>query len=309
MSVRDFLVTRYAPFRELDPKTIHSYLLTVDRFRDYLGREPVIADLTNDNVAAFLHWRSTQVRNGKTLSVRTTNKDAKVLTSVWEFAARRRELPDMEFPLLKRRKPPERIVYAYSAADIQRLLIACLRKRGKIDGRPSAWWWSTLIYAMFLCGSRIGETLAVRWGDVDLDAGRIRFRAESRKNKTRDIERDIRPDLCDLLRRHVGPADALVWRWEPRHPNSIYPAMQSLCRQAGVAYRKFHGLRKSSASYAAASGGDATEHLDHSSPSITRQHYLAPDIVGRKSVVDLLPELVLPAVSDDQDAEFVPLDD
>jgi len=55
----------------------------------------------------------------------------------------------------------------------------------------------------------------------------------------------------------------------------------------------FHRLRKASASYVALAGGDATEHLGHASPDITRQHYLDPRITAPKRAVDYLPPLDL----------------
>jgi len=306
MTARQFLLERYAPFRELDAKSVASYRMTLDRWQEFLGREPELTDFTNDSIVMFLQWRSTTPRRGKIAAARTIQREWKSLKSIWNFAAHRREIANMEFPLLKRKQPPERVVVAYSAADIQRLLMACRLRRGKVDGKPASWWWATLIYTMFLCGTRITETLSVRWKDVDLDAPRIRFRAETRKGKTRDIERDIRHDLAAMLRWHVGHSDALVWNWTPRHPNSIYPSLRSLCREAGVVYKQFHSIRKSSGSFVHAAGADATDHLDHSSPSITRDHYLAPDIVGRRSVVALLPEMVLPTLDLGDDAQFVP---
>jgi integrase len=306
MTVRKFLLQTYAPFRELDSKSVASYVLTINRWAEYLGREPELSDFTNDAVASFLQHRATTPRKNRIPAARTVQREAKSLSSIWTFAARRRERPDMEFSILKRKKPPEKIVMAYSAADIQRLLTACADRRGTIDGKPAAWWWATLLYTIFLCGTRITETLMVRWDDVDLDGCRIRFCAETRKGKTRDIERDIRPELVAVLRQHVGAADALVWNWYPRHPNSIYPSMRGLCKQAGVVYRKFHGLRKSSASFVQLSGGDASGHLDHSSPAITKEFYLAPSIVGRSSVVALLPTMILPALDLGEEAEFVP---
>jgi hypothetical protein len=52
-------------------------------------------------------------------------------------------------------------------------------------------------------------------------------------------------------------------------------------------------MRKASASYVALGGGDATEHLGHASPEMTRQHYLDPRITSPKSALDYLPPLDL----------------
>jgi hypothetical protein len=49
-------------------------------------------------------------------------------------------------------------------------------------------------------------------------------------------------------------------------------------------------------------GGDATAHLGHSDPAMTRGHYLDPAITQTRSALDYLPPLDLA----DDVAEFVP---
>jgi integrase len=77
--------------------------------------------------------------------------------------------------------------------------------------------------------------------------------------------------------------------------------MAILCEKAGVPQRRFHALRKASASYVQAGGGDAVSHLDHSDANITRDHYLDDRVVGRTEGVDYLPPLDL-----GNNAQFVP---
>jgi len=50
-------------------------------------------------------------------------------------------------------------------------------------------------------------------------------------------------------------------------------------------------------------GGDATAHLGHSDPAMTRGHYLDPSITQTRSALDFLPALDL-----GEEAEFVPED-
>jgi integrase len=76
--------------------------------------------------------------------------------------------------------------------------------------------------------------------------------------------------------------------------------MRILCDQANVPQRRFHALRKASASYVAAAGGDAVGHLDHSDANITRDHYLDDRIVGKAAGIDFLPRLDL-----GEDAHFI----
>jgi integrase len=70
----------------------------------------------------------------------------------------------------------------------------------------------------------------------------------------------------------------------------------------------FHRLRKSSASYVALGGGDATEHLGHASPEMTRQHYLDPRITQSKRALDYLPKLDLDGRKDDEKPPEKPAD-
>jgi integrase len=161
-----------------------------------------------------------------------------------------------------------------------------------VDGKPAAWWWSTLLYAAWCSGERIGALLEVRWQDVDLDAGLILFRAETRKGRSTDIQRAISPDLVKMLRTQAGEPEQLVWRWD-RNYHSMWPSLALLCKRAGVRGTGFHKMRKASASYVALGGGDATEHLGHASPDITRAHYLDPRITSPKTALDYLPPLDL----------------
>ena len=103
----------------------------------------------------------------------------------------------------------------------------------------------------------------------EMDRRRILFRGENRKNKTRDLERQITAELADMLAEHRGPDDALVWPWD-RRSRSQWASLQVLCRTAGVKYRGFHGFRRTAASYAALMGGRAaaTRLLDHSDPNL-----------------------------------------
>ena len=71
MTVRTFLLQRYAPLRELDSKSVQSYLLTIDRWAEYLGREPELSDFTNDGVALFLQHRATTPRAKRIPAART----------------------------------------------------------------------------------------------------------------------------------------------------------------------------------------------------------------------------------------------
>ena len=102
----------------------------------------------------------------------------------------------------------------------------------------------------------------------------------------------ITPDLAAMLAARQGKPNDLVWRWD-REYHSLWPSLKLLCKRAGVRGTGFHRMRKASASYVALGGGDATEHLGHANPEMTRAHYLDPRITSPKTALDYLPPLDL----------------
>jgi len=277
MLIRHLLIDRYAPLHDLCEKTIHLYEMTLDRFAEFLGHDPVLTDLDDLIVCKFLRWRAITPHRGRLCSAASVLKDKCQLVAIWTFAAKKRLVP--EFPSLPRSKVAQRLPRAYTASDVSRLIVKARKRSGITGGKPSGWWWSSLLYCGWCTGERIGAMLQLRWRDVDLDARRIVFTAATRKGHTRDIARSITPDLAEQLRLHIGHPDDLVWNWD-RHAISLFPSLACLAKSAGVVPRGFHGLRKAGASYVAAAGGDATKFLDHSNPKITAQHYIDQTIGG-----------------------------
>lgn len=152
-----------------------------------------------------------------------------------------------------------------------------------------------MLYTGFCTAERISALLAVRWSDLDLDNCRVTFRAETRKGMTRDIIREITPQLAKMIRARPGVGDELVWHWDRAVKESIWGSLRMLCNRAGVTYRGFHGLRRAAASYMAASHGRAaaTALLDHSNPRLL-EHYVDPAICPpERTSVDSLPALDL----------------
>ena len=290
---------QYVVVQDLSPRSEVLYLHSVAKFTEFLGHDPRAGDLTSMSVAAFLRWRATNTRAGRPISADTVSKDRSQLLALWRWM-REEGFHDGKIPRLKRRPKIVRTPRAYTAADIGRLIMQARRRRGRTGGVPSAWWWSSILYSQWCCGARIGELIQLRWHNVDLVAGRVLFAADTRKGRRADISHALPADLCRQLEEHRRGPDDLVWPWD-RRPTSIYPSLRVLCRTAEVAYLPFHAIRKSSASYVHAGGGDATAHLGHHSTEMTRTHYLAPAITQTRSALDFLPALDL-----GEDAEFVP---
>lgn len=298
MRLREVL-DRYSILNNLSDRTIELYACTLDRFRDFLkiesgdqAREPTVADLDDMVVSKFLRWRAKTPHRGKIPKPASVLKDRTQLVALWNFAARKRLAA--EFPALARMRVAKRIPRAYTADDVAALVRQALRRRGHVGGKPACWWWAALIYTGYCTAERLSAMLALRWGEVDLDNRRIVFLGDTRKGATRDIVREITPELAKLMRPQRGDPGDLVWDWDRRR-DSIWVSLQLLCRQAGVQYRGFHGLRRSAASYTALKEGKsaATALLDHSNPRLL-EHYVDPAICPpERTSVDSLPPLDL----------------
>jgi integrase len=296
MLLRQFITERYAPLHQLSDRTIELYSQTVDRFSEHLGHPAAIDDLDDLVVSRFLQARCKVGKRGKALSRHSVKKDRSQLLAVWTLAAKKRlQKADgtvIEFPALPPFKTPQKAPRGYLVAEVQALLADTARMRGGVCGRPRGCYFKTLYLALWQTAGRIGEVMAVRWEDVDLERGIVRFRAETRKNQTRDVERAIGPDLAKLLAEHVGEPGAAVWAWD-RNPTTIYLHLRRQCRRLGFPCRGFHGFRKAAASYYQAAGGQAHELLDHhDTGSLARKHYLDSRVVSTgPSALDLLPKL------------------
>ena len=284
MLLSAFLEDTYAPLRQLAPKAIYQYRLTLRRFEEFLGRPPEVQDLTDLQVQRFAQARklSTSASTGK--------KDRTHLQALANLAARKRLLP--EFLALPPMRAPGRAPRAYTAVEVAKLIRAARALPGLVGSVKRGSWWATLLRSMWETGERIGAHRELRWGDVDLDGCWITFPAEARKGHVRDIRRRISPELAAWLRTFAGSERALVWAW-PGCETAIWNTFNRLCKRLGITARGFHGFRKASATYVAMAGGDPTAHLDHSDPRLAKRHYLDESIMPGQSALDFLPPLDL----------------
>jgi len=302
MTLRELLIDRVAPLKNLSDRSVSMYLSTLDRFRDFLGHEPTVDDLEDLTAAKFLRWRATTVHdiNRGMISPASLAKDSAHLRSLWTWLARKRwkrsdgEL--LEFPDYARPRVPKPVPKAFNAAELAQLVEAARHRRGYICGKPAAWYWTTKIQAMFQTGERIGAVLELRWEQVDLERHTLTFLAATRKGHRETITREITPALAKCLATQRGAPGERVWPWlDDRQALSIYPSLRVLCRSAGVPYHPFHSIRKATASYLKKAGISAKKQLGHSSEQMAEDHYYDEDITGRESNLGYLPDINRPA--------------
>ena len=298
MTIRDLLIDRIAPLKNLSDTSTKLYAGTLDRFRDFLGHDPTVDDLDDLVVSKFLRWRSVTVHDKKRglISPASLAKDSAHIRSLWTWLAKKRwkrsdgEL--LEFPDYARPKVPKPVPKAFKAEDLAKLVRTARTRKGHIAGRPAAWHWTTKILAMFQTGERIGAILSIRWAEVDLEQHTLTFLAATRKGRRETITRPITPELAKMLAAYKGAPGDLVWPWmEARTLNGLYSSLKVLCQTAGVPYKPFHSIRKSTASYLKKAGVSAKKQLGHSSEDMAERHYYDEEITGRESNLDHLPDI------------------
>lgn len=283
MTLRELLDELYCPLKGISARTQTLYRLTIRAFGEHLGCEPTIEHLSEVPVARFLQSRLTR------RAAATAAKDRAQIRALWEFAARRGIVP--EFPVLRPIRVPERVPEAWTILQMQQLLKAASEASGYVSDVRASDFWPALIYVLFETGERISAVLGLRWCDVSDDA--VIFRAETRKRGTRDIYRGITPTCHEHLEAIRRPRD-LVFAWD-HAATDIYRHLGIITRRAGLPSdrrSKFHRIRRTTASYAAAAGVDPQKLLDHASPTTTRR-YLDPRIVRPPQACDVLPSLTI----------------
>jgi integrase len=153
-------------------------------------------------------------------------------------------------------------------------------------------------------GMRRGELLAVRWQDIDLNAGKItvarsleqtkaglRFKLPKTKRGRRTISLPMSAvaELRSFKRAQqeqrlaLGggklPDGSLLFcdiEGQPRRPNAVTKDWERIARAAGVGFANLHTLRHTHASHLIANGLDIltiSRRLGHSTPTITLATY------------------------------------
>jgi integrase len=147
---------------------------------------------------------------------------------------------------------------------------------------------------MMATGVRIGETLALYWEDVDLDAGtvlinwtvvRVRGVGLRRTDPKTDASERLLPLpswAVDMLRRRRREALAA----DPRKDQPVFPDTLGGLREArgseGFAWVTSHVFRETAATIMDEAGLSArviADHLGHSKPSMTQDVYMGRSVV------------------------------
>ena len=230
-------VNRYIDARRhsASPSTLAGYLsIEKNRLANYKDRQ-IDSMMAND-------WQELVNAEAAKLSAKTV-KNIWTLVSASVEAATGQKLPRVKLPQIAEKTDAR----PWLAPDeIERFLEAIKGKQIEIPA------------LLALMSLRRSEMLALTWENVDLDRGLLYVRGakvygpghvlEAREaNKSRTGRRAIRifiPQLMEALAREQKPSGPVV----EYAPNSMYQAINRICRREGLPLVGVHGLRHSFAS-------------------------------------------------------------
>jgi integrase len=256
---------------------------------------------------AYSRW-SLKGKSGRPLSARTVRHVHDLLRGMLNFAVRKgkvsRNIATLVSEDLPRAAKPSSV--ALTEQELKHLLecanrpTAWAKKRGVVSAQS---WFAPAVWFAAFTGARRGETLAMRWRDVNLDEGTVlicrsltqtenglAFKAP--KNGTsRSIT--LPPSLVQVLREHrrqqesdrasLGDAycnEGLVFAMpdgRPVLPWTFTASFRYLVERAQVQYIRLHDLRDTHASLLAKHGVPlevVSKRLGHSAIGITAERYL-----------------------------------
>lgn len=193
----------------------------------------------------------------------------------------------------KKSKEPRKAPLAFTQEEFRDVLSAAKAWPGWICGVSASDWWESLLLSIWYSGARIGAVLAVQWKDVLFDRPGFYVRAEHQKQFA-DQFFVVGEDCLAALERARQPEREVVWPW-PHRREALYRRFRKILSLAGVqapagAGSLFHRIRRSTASYVRAAGGDATAQLGHSCSSVTQRYY-DPRICGAHDSTAAMPSL------------------
>lgn len=290
LSLSDFFTLIYLPtkLRGKSTDTKRQYVIQIGHFARFLGRNPKLVDLKDETVSAFLGWLVEQgLKRGKGGSPATANKARNHILALWRLAARKYRM--LEFPDVDPEIEPERTPRAWTQSQLLTLFDALTKVEGRIAGVPAAAWWLCLHSVMWDTGERIGAMLRIRWDDLDRETFWLNVPAETRKGKRRDKPSRLHYHTMAALELIEHPRRDLIFPWD-RHRSTVWQRYTEILKAAGLPHGrrdKFHRMRRSTASWFEAAGGNATELLGHSHRRTTRG-YLDPTIVQQTQASDVL---------------------
>jgi len=271
---------------DLSKLTAQQLAVSVRLLDRFAGASVRLTDLQRKTVIEWMRW----LRDGPPPRSATVNSKRRAILTLWRHAAAAELIePPPEVPCLRE---PTRLPVAWSLDEVARILAACDRQTGRWEHVPTRMYWRLIVLLIWDTGCRIGEVLKAKLEEVDLQRRTWHVPAENTKGRRCDRLYRLHSETIDLIRRTVPPSRKRLVPYPYRH-RQIWVEFGEILRDAGLPddrRHKFHALRRTAESYAAAARGIgwAAAAVGHS-PAVARKSYVNPLVAPGPSLAEVLP--------------------
>lgn len=293
---------------ELKASTLNVYREATDPFSQWAHKTALacIEDLTPPRLIAFRDWFVARPayaqakggkRGGRTVSKRKRsagqiNKCIRSLRTVLNYWRKRGLTPALTSDAIRDHLPfvkaEKKLIRFLKPAEVRKLLEACQRhdaesNDGKGRSHPPI---GPFVLTVLLTGMRFSEAAALRWKDVDLEAGEITLQHDATKTgHGRRITLAECPSLAALLasmKLRAGKSAYVFGEAQPLSRDVAEAARRRLVRDYGAPGNwSWHDLRRTTgtyltcapAIYGAASAFLSAKRLGHG-VAVAEKHYL-----------------------------------
>lgn len=213
------------------PATLDLYERTLKIFT--VTVEPtLLADVSVRLLEDFVQKRITE-----NVRPATINRDLRHVRAALRWAARREHIPSApDFKGLFVRENQKKPVIV-PETDFKLLLKALNSTELVLKNRPPSWW-VVFLYISYYLGLRRGETIALTWGDINLDNEEVRVQAPTSKSR-RERVLPMPPGLNLILLRwkssssKVAPSDGVL-PWPFNTYRQMYEDWSLILKASGV---------------------------------------------------------------------------
>ena len=289
-----FFELTYMPLRLLDAAdtTVHQHRMTLDALASFLGREPVIADLTDETLAGFMRQA---IQKG--MAPPSVNNRRCYFSAWWRFAKRRGLVSTM--PDVPKIKEYYREPSSWSLEQMSQILYSTMREEGTVGNVPAAAWWLAFLEFTYAMALRCGTVFRVTHDHLNLATGLLEVPGSMMKNR-RGKKFVLSADAIAAVRAIWNPSRGKIFAHKWSSKRGPYFAWQRIIKRAGIKWDRycgFHMLRRTSATWVAVKGGmvAAMSLLGHSEDYVTRR-YVDPSRIPGHNVAAYLPPIPRPEV-------------
>lgn len=278
-----WLLEQYREEHDLD-----NYVLGVlEWWEDRIGHKR-ISDLHRDDFVQGQRalMKTKKARGEGTLAPATVNRQVAMISAVlsWGMGIHSKYVTRnvARIPAVKENNKRDPYKSGWSEEKQAALLDACRDLvTGEKNKRPEPALY--LLVQLALCtGARAGELLALKWPDVDLEAGTIRITKNTSRDTTKNEQFRTVPiygEALELLRaerrKRRFDRDLVIRNSRTGKPYNYRSHWEQAKREAGLKDLRFHDLRHVAASDMAMAGetlGSVQAALGHSSPAMTNRY-------------------------------------